>query len=101
VRESEIDVGDGGVREVGDLSVQSTNLPPPSPRPRLETNTTTTHHLSLLGHLFDLRNRLLLLILQRHALAVELADRLVEHALVLPQDFCRRLALAEEPVHGC
>lgn len=46
------------------------------------------HELPLLCHLLDLRNELLLLVLQAHALAIQLTHRLVQHALVLPQYLC-------------
>ena len=44
-------------------------------------------HLSVLGGLFDLGHELLLLGLEAHALAVEVADGSVELALVLAEEF--------------
>lgn len=54
------------------------------------------HHLPLLGHLLDLCYRLLLLLLQLHALPVQLAHRLVQQPLLLAQHLCWRLLLAKQ-----
>lgn len=48
----------------------------------------TTHHLPLLGHLFDLSNGLLLLVLKPQTFSVKLSNGLVQHALVFPQHLC-------------
>jgi hypothetical protein len=47
------------------------------------------HHLTVLGSLFDLGYNLLLLVLQTHALSVQLAYGLVQHSFILPQHFCK------------
>jgi hypothetical protein len=47
--------------------------------------------------LADLGDKRLLLLLKLHTLLIELADRLVEEALVLAQALGRRDALAEGP----
>jgi hypothetical protein len=54
------------------------------------------HHLTSLGALADVGDELLLRRLELGALAVELALRLSERALVLPQPLCRRHRTPEE-----
>lgn len=49
-----------------------------------------TYHLTLLGHLLDLVDELLLLGLQALPLPLNLPDGLVQHPLVLPQQLCRQ-----------
>lgn len=47
-----------------------------------------TYHLTLLGHLLDLVDELLLLGLQALPLPLNLPDGLVQHPLILPQQLC-------------
>lgn len=58
-----------------------------------------SHHLSVLGQLFDISNDFLLLLLHLHALAVQVAHGLVECALVLAQHLLRRHAVPKQPLH--
>lgn len=64
---------------------EAANLPPPHTGPA-----PGPHHLALLGHLLDLRYCLLLLLLQAHALTVQLPYGLVKLPLVLTQQLCNR-----------
>jgi len=59
-----------------------------------------THHLSLLGHLLDLVDELLLLVLQALPLPLNLPDGLLQHPLILPQQLGWGLLLAEDEAHG-
>lgn len=49
------------------------------------------HHLSLLGHLLDLGDELLLLSLKALPLPLDLPDGFIQHPLVLPQQLCMPL----------
>jgi hypothetical protein len=71
-------------------------LPPPGANQVLCLDLASTH-LALLRALADLGDKRLLLLLKLHTLLIELADRLVEEALVLAQALGRRDALAEGP----
>lgn len=65
-------------------------LPDVTPRqPRPCHPAAPPHHLALFGHLLDLHDQLLFLILQSSALPVKLPDRPVQKTLVLAQELCR------------
>lgn len=57
------------------------------------------HHLSLLGHLLDLGDELLLLSLQALPLPLDLPDGFIQHPLVLPQQLCMPLTKNEFNEH--
>ena len=57
------------------------------------------HHLALLCSLLDLCYYFLLLVLQCHALTIELSDSFVQHAFVLPQEFCKKCFIRSQTHH--
>jgi hypothetical protein len=57
--------------------------------------------LPFLGHFLDLNDELLLLVLEVHALAVQLSDRAVDLALVLAELLLHRLLRAQDIAHCC
>ena len=65
---------------------------PPVPSPTANP----THHLPLPRTSLDIRNQLLLLPLQLGPFPIQLALRLLEGPLVLPQPLCGSLGAAEE-----
>jgi hypothetical protein len=62
----------------------------------MEGGTAVTHELSRLGTFLDVRDELLLALLEFRALAVELALCLCQGALMLAQTFRRRHCATEE-----
>lgn len=58
------------------------------------------YNLTVLGHLLNVHNELLLLLLQPCSLAVKVANGLVNGTLLLTQHFCGRLRRPKEPRHG-
>lgn len=63
----------------------------PEPLPMSE-HSSRAYHLASLGSLLDIRNDLLLLLLQLHLLPIQFALRFVESPLMSPKGLCWRFS---------